>query len=924
MKVLIADDHASSRKLLRVTLAGEGHEVIEAADGEEALEKLEAAPVDAVISDILMPRMDGYRFCYETRRHPGLQNMPIIIYSSTYTSPSEEALAMQMGADRFLRKPASARVILQALSDVTTQPRRTSVRPLPKDELGVLKQFNERLVQKLEEKNVELQEAQAKLSAAYDKLERSEIRFRELVELAPIGIFQTAPDGLLGATNTAFVHMLGYSSPQELIGLELARDILVDAEDRQKLLPRSSRPGKGSELRLKRRDGTVMWVQADGRAVMDSAGRILRHEVFTRDVTDRRRAEEALRTSEARKRAVLEAALDPIITIDEDGRVIEVNPATERTFGFPASEMLGRDLAEMIIPPALRAAHHSGLERQRSSGETRVIGKVLEMPALRASGEEFPVELFISRVEVEGTRHFVGYIRDLTKRKNAEKGMRRSEERFRRLFESNTIGIAITDLNGATIEANDAYLDMLGYTREEVLAGKMRWDQMTPSEHRGADQTAVEALRSTGVAPPWEKELLRKDGTRVPVIIGIAMLEASEANRCIAYVLDLSKSRQLEKQLWQAQKMEAVGQLAGGVAHDFNNLLTAILGFTELVKARLGADTTALDELDEVRKAGERAAALTRQLLAFSRRQVLEPRVLDLNAIVGEMEKMLRRLIGEDVDLVTTLDPSLGNVRADAGEIEQVIVNLAVNSRDAMPRGGRITIETSNVNLDEAYSQQHVPVRPGRYIMLAVSDTGMGMDAETQARIFEPFFTTKGSDRGTGLGLSTVYGIVKQSGGYIWVYSEPGGGTTLKIYLPEVDEAADRVRLRVEAAPVGGPETVLLVEDEAPVRKLARIALEKLGYTVLEAANAATAQSIATAHSGPIQLLLTDVVMPDMGGADLAARIQEARPETRVLFMSGYTDDAIVRHKVLERGTRFLQKPFTPASLAAKVREALA
>ena len=1053
MRILVVDDNGSSRKLLRVTLMAEGHDVTEASDGQEALEILESSAFDAVICDILMPRMDGYRFCHEARARPSLQNLPIIIYSSTYTSPSDEAAALKAGADRFLRKPSPAAVILRALSEVTTGPRKNSGARASADELEVLKQYSERLVQKLEEKNLELGGAQEKLSAAYDKLERSEKRFRELVELAPIGIFQTTPDGLIIAANTAFARMLGYSSPQELMGLEMAHDIYMDPADRQKVLRDLGRSGRVSalEVRLKKRDGALLWVQKDSRTVKDASGKILRYEIFALDITERklveealreseqrfrqvtesidevfwltdvaknqtmyispayekvwgrtrqsiydgaqtwmeavhpedqarlknaastlqgageydleyrivcpdgsvrwihdrafpirnsggqvyrvagvaadvtgrRRAEEALRTSEARKRAVLDAALDSIITIDEEGRVIEVNPATERTFGRSASEMMGRELAEMIVPAALREGHRRGLERHRQTGEAWILGKVVEMPALRRSGEEFPVELFISRVEVEGAPHFIGYIRDLTERKKAEKDMRRSEERFRRLFDSNAIGIAVSDLTGAVLEANDAYLDILGCSREELHSGMLNWNEGTPPEYRALDQAAVEELKRTGVAPPWEKELFRKDGTRVPVLLGVAMLEASEAS-CITYVVNLSKSRMLEKQLRQAQKMEAVGQLAGGVAHDFNNLLTAILGYTELVVARMRADPEGLEELDEIRKAGERAAGLTRQLLAFSRRQVLEPRVIDLNGVVRDLEKMLRRLLGEDVELETSLAPSLGCVRADPGEIEQVVMNLAVNARDAMPEGGRITVETANVELDEHYGQAHgSAVRPGRYVMLAVSDTGVGMDAETQSHAFEPFFTTKAKDKGTGLGLSTVYGIVKQSGGWVWVYSELGGGTSMKIYLPEVNEAAEPVPPRVEAPSAGGLETVLLAEDETPVRRLARRVLESLGYTVLEASGAEDAVSIAGAHAGRIHLLLTDVVMPEMGGVDLASRVQKLRPEAHVLFMSGYTDDSVIRHKVLERGMHFLQKPFTPASLAQKVREAL-
>jgi two-component system cell cycle sensor histidine kinase/response regulator CckA len=383
--------------------------------------------------------------------------------------------------------------------------------------------------------------------------------------------------------------------------------------------------------------------------------------------------------------------------------------------------------------------------------------------------------------------------------------------------------------------------------------------------------------------------------------------------------------RQAEEQLRQSQKMEAVGQLAGGIAHDFNNLLTAILGYAELLTPQLAGNPVGLEQVAEIRKAGDRAASLTRQLLAFSRRQVLEPKVLDLNGVVKNLESMLRRLIGEHIDLVTTLEPSLATVLADAGQMEQVIMNLVVNSRDAMPQGGRLTIETANVELDEEYAGHHQTVRAGPAVMLAVSDTGTGMDAATQARIFEPFFTTKGKERGTGLGLSTVYGIVKQSGGHIWVYSEVGRGAAFKVYLsPVAGVAVAPSKPPVEPAATGGTETILLAEDDPAVRKLTRRILASLGYEILEAESAEGALETAQRHTGRIDLILTDVVMPGMGGSDLVSRIRESRPDVRVLYMSGYTDDAIIRHRVLEPGTAFLQKPFTPTTLARKIREVVA
>lgn len=382
--------------------------------------------------------------------------------------------------------------------------------------------------------------------------------------------------------------------------------------------------------------------------------------------------------------------------------------------------------------------------------------------------------------------------------------------------------------------------------------------------------------------------------------------------------------KQLEEQFLQAQKMEAVGRLAGGVAHDFNNLLTAIQGYVDLTLMDLRQQDPLRENLEEIRKAADRAAALTRQLLAFSRKQIFSPKVLVLNSVVTDVAKLLQRLIGEDIELRTTLDPGLGRVGADPTQMEQVIVNLALNARDAMPRGGILTIETANAELDEDYARQHLAVTPGSYVMIAVSDTGHGMDRETMSRLFEPFFTTKEKGKGTGLGLAMVYGIVKQSGGNIWVYSEPGRGTTFKIYLPRVEEAEEPLEAPREiAASTKGSETVLFVEDEASVRKLSVRILRSRGYTVLEASNGGEALILCEDQKGPIDLLVSDVVLPQMGGRELAERLAQVRPGMRVLYLSGYTSDAIVHHGILDPGVAFLQKPFTPDELLRKMREVL-
>lgn len=629
-------------------------------------------------------------------------------------------------------------------------------------------------------------------------------------------------------------------------------------------------------------------------------------------------------------------------------------------------------------------------------------------------------------------------------RKQVEDKVRQSETVFRRVVESNMLGIIFWDLTGGITGANDAFLDMTGFAREDLMSGRMRWTDMTPPEYRSLDENAIRELAFHGVCENYEKEFIRKDGSRLPILLGLATLEG-EKQRGAGFVVDISGRKRaeeslmqsesqfralfenaldgvlianddgtyeeanpaacnllgvtydevigrtinditdkesmmvdsaswsqflkdgmlrgvfylhrpdqkilevdlsatasflpghhlimlhdvterhaLEDQLRQSQKLESIGMLAGGIAHDFNNLLTVITGYSELTLRRLDKEDPLARNVEEIKKASERASSLTRQLLAFSRKQVLQPRVLDLNCVILNIEKMLGRLVGEDLELRISTCSGQSHIKADPGQIEQVILNLAVNARDAMPKGGKISIETTNVYLDEAYAFRHIAVQSGWYVMLAVTDTGHGIDVETQKYIFEPFFTTKEQNRGTGLGLSTVYGIIKQSGGNIWVYSEVGVGTTFKIYLPLVE--GEVLNLAAEGAhpqSLAGTETILLAEDEEMVRHLARESLKVHGFTVLEAANAGEALLICQKHNGPIDLLLTDVVMPRMSGNELAGKFLRMRPETRILYMSGYTDRTIVHHGILDADVAFIGKPFTPDALVLKVVEVL-
>ena len=511
-------------------------------------------------------------------------------------------------------------------------------------------------------------------------------------------------------------------------------------------------------------------------------------------------------------------------------------------------------------------------------------------------------------------------------RARQREALREQERLLRQIIDANPSLIFVKDWNGRFVLVNQATAHVYG-TTVDALVGKTDGDF-----NRNTEEVAHFLRDDRDVMSSGQPKIIAEEPVTNPAgetrwfqTIKVPLRSPAEGTATLLGVAtEITERKRLEEQLLQSQKMEAVGQLAGGVAHDFNNILTAIVGYTDLLAAELASNVRQLEDLEEIRKAARRAAALTRQLLAFSRKQVLEPRIIDVNSVVLNLDKMLRSLISENIELKTDLAVNLGAARADPNQIEQVIMNLAINARDAMPDGGTVTIETGNVTLDDAYAGQHVSVIPGEYVMLAVSDTGCGMDVKTQSRIFEPFFTTKPAGRGTGLGLSTVYGIVKQTGGNIWLYSEPGKGTTFKVYLPAIAALPEDIgKVAPAEAPRRGAGTVLVVEDDEQLRRLTHRALDAQGYTVLVADRGGTALDIARRHKGEIDLLLTDVIMPDTNGRKLAETIRAARPGMRVLYMSGYPDGAIASHGMLEPGVAYLAKPFTTEAITRRVREVL-
>jgi PAS domain S-box-containing protein len=625
----------------------------------------------------------------------------------------------------------------------------------------------------------------------------------------------------------------------------------------------------------------------------------------------RREAHEA----QTRLAALVEHSADPIVSADLGGRITSWNGAAERLYGYAAAEVLGRPLAALVPPDRVGELHDVRARLVR--GET--VPPFETGPPPR-DGRRIDVSLRLSAVrdragQVVGAS---GIHRDITERKRAEEALRQSEEAYRTLFERNPYPMFVYDRQTlAYLAVNDAAVQQYGYTREEFLAMTLK-DIRPPEDVPALLEALVRSRPELERAGVWRHR--KKDGSLIDVEIVAHALSFGGRPAGIVMAYDVTERRRLEEQFLQAQKMEAVGRLAGGVAHDFNNLLTVINGYADMLLEDLGEDAPPAAHARAIRGAGERAAALTQQLLAFGRKQIVSPRLLDLNAVVADAARLLGRLIGEDILLELDLRPGLGRVRADPNQLQQVILNLAVNARDAMPRGGRLALSTADAVLDE----RTAGVRPGPYLLLSVTDTGHGMSDEVRQHLFEPFYTTKGLGRGTGLGLATVYGVVKQAGGHIEVETSPGAGTTFRVYLPRAADPEPQQAPAPAGAGAPGGATILLAEDEDSVRALAREVLRTAGYTVLAARDGAEAVEMAERHPGRIDLLVSDVIMPGLGGRELAERLLARDPRLKVLYLSGYVEDAVVRHGVARQEVHFLPKPFSPAVLAEKVREVLA
>jgi len=633
--------------------------------------------------------------------------------------------------------------------------------------------------------------------------------------------------------------------------------------------------------------------------------------------------------------SILDAIPDAVVAVNQQGLIIQVNAQTETLFGYRRDELIGQSV-EMLVPERQREPHHQHRAEFHAKPKIRRMGSGLDLYGRRRDGSEFPVEISLSPLAAGNRAIVLSVIRDISDRKRIEEELRWANQELDRrksrelydfqnklalIMESSQDAIIGKNLDGVITQWNKGAEQIYGYTAAEMIGRNV--SVLCPPEQPDEIPGILEKIRHGQRVEYFESVRLTKDGRRLNMSISVSPIHDADGNIVGASAIgrNITAQKKIEDQLRQSQKMEAVGRLAGGVAHDFNNLLGIVTACTELLRGRVESES--LEYVDNIREAAKRGASLTRQLLAFSRRQAVQTQILDLNERLKEVSKLLRPLMGDDVEIVLPLRPEEAIVEADPGQFDQIVLNLAVNSRDAMPHGGKLIIETGVFDLDESFAREH-SMTPGRYVMLAVSDNGVGMDETTRSRIFEPFFTTKESGRGSGLGLTTVYGIVKQAGGHIWVYSEHGRGTIFKIYLPSAEhKLGSRAEAGAEALPARREGVIILLAEDDPImRKLTRKMLEEHGYKVLEAIDGEAALDVIARNSTRIDLALTDVVMKGTSGPELALRLMDSHPEMKVVYMSGYTGE-LVAHQGLESGIRVLEKPFTKLALLATIDEAL-
>ena len=747
----------------------------------------------------------------------------------------------------------------------------------------------------------------------------SDAVYRTLVESAPDGIVIVNEEGRIVVVNSQTEKLFGYPR-SELLNKPIETLVPERFQGRHRghragfMSNAQLRPmGAGLELHGLRKDGTEFPVEISLSSVQTHGGLLV--SAVVRDITDRKRTEELFR-------GLLDSAPDAMVVVSSDGRIVLVNSQTEHLFGYRRDELLGQPV-EVLIPERFWSQHHHHRSSYSTHPQFRPMGVGLELYGMRKNGTEFPLEISLSPQQTKDGVLISSTIRDITERKKVEGALRESEASFRAMVEGN-YGVCRASLDGVLLMVNQPFVQLLGYnSQDEVMALNLIVQIFAPGAFSLAMFNPPGRNRQFNRS---ETHLKRKDGKLINVeLSGRLICDASDNPICLELLAeDVSRQRGMEERLRHVQKMEAIGRLAGGIAHDFNNVLGVVLGYCDMLAEKLESDPTLYPLVAQAEKAVQRGATLTRQLLAFSRQQVLQPRVIDIVEHFKGFEGLLRRVIGEDIELAVVTHDTQSSLYMDPDQLEQVIMNLVVNARDAMPNGGKLIIEVTEISIDEEYCSRNPEAKPGDHVMMAVSDTGCGMDQATCARVFEPFFTTKEQGKGTGLGLATVYGIVKQSGGHVTVYSEVGHGTTFKLLIPRCYEKSDHGEsARVETTVPTGTEAILLVEDEEPLRAVMKNYLEGKGYVVMDAADPSQALEFAAKVPQFPDLLITDVVLPHTSGVKLAQRLALLYPKMRILYVSGYTADAIVHHGARGEDFAFLSKPFSLNALGRKVRVTL-
>ena len=902
-RAIVVEDNTVVAEVVRGVLDDCGYSVIGIArDGEAAVEMCLRLEPDVVLLDLQLPVMDGLTVARAiNQRRP----MPMVVLTG-HDDPNLVKEASQAGIGAFLVKPPSAKELCRAINIARDR----------FEDLVELRRLNERLQHEMQERV------------------RRESLYRSVVQTTSDGWWMMDTNGHCLDVNQAFAEMLGYTR-QELLGSHIQKVEARDSpEDIARRIEQIVRIGTARfETEHRRKDGKTIHVEVIANYLPQEEVFI----VFGRDMTERKQAEAAL----AAKSRVLETVFDSapyvMMIVDDRGQITDLNRKGVEIASKAKSNLAGSCVGDVLgctkASPGCQCTEPSCRIREAIRGTLLNGAPVLEermgLEAVRG-GTTVTLDVLLSTSPMEtpeGLRVLVTIV-DITERRRSEEEIRRRERLLSKIFEVLPVGVWVADRDGNLLSNNPEGLRIWG----GPTVGARVWDGCRVRRMPSGEEIKLEdwaLLRTVREGVSIDEELLEidaLDGEQRLILLSTAPVLDEDGTISGALVVnqDITDRKRLEAQLHQAMKMEAIGRLAGGVAHDFNNLLTGIMGNVELAMLDLSPGDPLFEVLIEVGDAAGSAAELTRQLLAFSRKQLIRPKVLDLNDVLVKLHRMLGRIIGEHIELETIAGDGLGAVRVDPGQFEQILVNLAVNARDAMPGGGRLSIVTENVELGEAYCRRNPDATCGRFVMLAVCDTGQGMDTETKSHLFEPFFTTKPKGIGTGLGLATIYGAVRQAGGSVEVESEVGKGTTFRVFLPRVDAQTEQVDIASSRLSMpGGSETILLVEDEASVRALAIRILERLGYDVLHASDGMEASRLARKHAGPIHLLLTDVVMPGMSGRQLADRIVEMHPETCVLYTSGYTEDAIACHGVIEEGVSFIAKPYTPHGLAQKLREVL-